>query len=194
MTRRFALSNSTGARPHSNPPTWFLSPFYAHRLLPSFVPPSRGPDLGLSRLLVGRRRSLWVTDHCSFNLARIHRVPRVYCAQRDGNITRGLLGLPSGLHFRRSPPQWLEKENSRWITELVSRCSDTLECLDIRHPFSIFVLVLHWNRDLPSSVGGSGPAPIDFSKVTKPKDVVFRPGSRRVEWVVTTLQTITPKH
>ena len=34
---------------------------------------------------------------------------------------------------------------------------------------------------------------MDLSKATKLKDVVFRPGMRRVEWVVKALQTITPK-
>ena len=42
-----------------------------------------------------------------------------------------------------------------------------LECLDIRHPFSIFVLVLHWDRDLPSSVGGSGLAPLESDKTQR---------------------------
>jgi hypothetical protein len=37
-------------------------------------------------------------------------------------------------------------------------------------------------------------APIDLSKATKLKDVVFRPGPLRVEWVVRALQTITPEH
>ena len=37
-------------------------------------------------------------------------------------------------------------------------------------------------------------APIDLSKATKLKDVVFRPNSRSVEWVVGTFRTITPKH
>jgi hypothetical protein len=40
----------------------------------------------------------------------------------------------------------------------------------------------------------AGPASIDLSKATKLKDVVFRPEPRRVEWVITTLQTITLEH
>jgi hypothetical protein len=35
---------------------------------------------------------------------------------------------------------------------------------------------------------------VDLSKATKLKDVVFRPGMRRAEWVVKALQTITPKN
>jgi hypothetical protein len=40
----------------------------------------------------------------------------------------------------------------------------------------------------------SEPGSVDLSKATKLKDVVFRPGMRRVKWVVKALQTITPKH
>jgi hypothetical protein len=40
----------------------------------------------------------------------------------------------------------------------------------------------------------AGAASIDLSKATKLKDVVFRPEPRRVEWVITALQTITPEH
>jgi hypothetical protein len=35
---------------------------------------------------------------------------------------------------------------------------------------------------------------MDLSKATKLKDVVFRSGLQRVEWVVKALQTITPQH
>ena len=35
---------------------------------------------------------------------------------------------------------------------------------------------------------------VDLSKATKLKDVVFRPGPWRVEWVTAALQTITPNH
>jgi hypothetical protein len=35
---------------------------------------------------------------------------------------------------------------------------------------------------------------VDLSKATKLKDVVFRPGPWKVEWVIAALQTITPNH
>ena len=35
---------------------------------------------------------------------------------------------------------------------------------------------------------------VDLSKATKLKDVVFRPGPQRIEWVIVALQTITSKH
>ena len=41
---------------------------------------------------------------------------------------------------------------------------------------------------------GSRSGSIDLSRATKLKDVVFRPTSRTVEWITTTLQTTTPKH
>ena len=47
---------------------------------------------------------------------------------------------------------------------------------------------------LPSFVGDPSPAPIDLLKATRLKGVVFQPRSWRVEWIATTLQTITPKH
>ena len=41
---------------------------------------------------------------------------------------------------------------------------------------------------------GSGPTPIDLSKATKLRDAVFWPVSPTVAWIITTLETITPKH
>ena len=109
-------------------------------------------------------------------------------------IARPLLGLPNGLHFQKLAFSWLELEGPRWIMELVLRCSHTLECLDITYPSSMFALVLSWGCCLPSLVGGSDPAPIDLSKAKKLKDLIFRPGSGTVEWVIMALQTIAPKH
>jgi hypothetical protein len=39
-----------------------------------------------------------------------------------------------------------------------------------------------------------GPALVDLSKATKLNDLVFRPGPRRVRWIIAALQTITPNH
>jgi len=44
-----------------------------------------------------------------------------------------LLDLPGGLYFRELILTWDNEGNVRWITALVVGCSNTLECLDIRH-------------------------------------------------------------
>ena len=45
--------------------------------------------------------------------------------------THRLLDLPNGPHFRKLAVSWYYQEDLRWITELVVRGSDTLECLDV---------------------------------------------------------------
>jgi hypothetical protein len=42
--------------------------------------------------------------------------------------------------------------------------------------------------------GGSTPASMDLSKATKLENLVFRPELWRVDWIITALQSITPKH
>ena len=44
-----------------------------------------------------------------------------------------LLELPSGLHFKTIKVSWLSGEDAMSTIDLVSRCSDTLESLDIAH-------------------------------------------------------------
>ena len=46
-------------------------------------------------------------------------------------ITSQLLGLPDGLHFRRIAVQWVVPGDIRSTMDLASRCSDTLESLEI---------------------------------------------------------------
>jgi len=46
-----------------------------------------------------------------------------------GGTVRGLLDLPNGLHFRTFTLSWTRKEDLRWITMLVEKCSHTLELL-----------------------------------------------------------------
>ena len=47
---------------------------------------------------------------------------------------RQLLGLPNGLHFRRLRFLGVEEEEVRWIMELLTACSDTLECFAVGSP------------------------------------------------------------
>ena len=59
-----------------------------------------------------------------------------------GSPSRQLLGLPSGLHFRKLILSRFYEEDFRWVMELVGRCSDTLECFDITcYPRGTFDLV-----------------------------------------------------
>jgi len=48
-----------------------------------------------------------------------------------GNAARRLMDLPNGLHFRNLALTWDCKEDHWWITELVAKCSHTLQSLDI---------------------------------------------------------------
>ena len=64
-----------------------------------------------------------------------------------GYATRRLLDLPNGLYFRKFVFSWSSEEDLRWMLELVAKCSDTLECLDVeRSPPCAFVLVLRWSN------------------------------------------------
>ena len=53
-----------------------------------------------------------------------------------------LLGLPSGIHFRKFKLLWNLETDLQWVTKLAEACSDTLEHIDLesqvdgmsRHP------------------------------------------------------------
>ena len=111
-----------------------------------------------------------------------------------GGMAQRLLNLSGSLRFRKLGFLWGHTADPQWITELVTRCSDSLESLSVtRAPLREFVLILHRNYNLHAFVAGSGPTSFDLSKATKLRDVGFR-GSLDVEWVAVALQTITPKH
>ena len=116
-----------------------------------------------------------------------------------GKIARQLLDLPNGLHFRTLTLSWDQKTDLSWITELVVKCSHTLESLDIAHtPGCTFVCICTRIRSLILSQDGTARPPpsgsFDLSKATKLRDLVFRPGWGTAEWITPTLQTITPEH
>ena len=50
-------------------------------------------------------------------------------------ITRRLLSLPGGVHFRRLVVEWYREEDIMMTMALVEACSDTLEALDITYRF-----------------------------------------------------------
>ena len=75
--------------------------------------------------------------------------------------------LPNGLHFQKLALAWRSKEDLRWVTGLIVRCSDTLEYLDVSHySQGTFTLALWCSFDLPSFVAGSGPTS-DLSGASK---------------------------
>jgi len=48
-----------------------------------------------------------------------------------GYAVRRLVDIPNGIHFRKLMLSWFLEEDFRWIMELILRCADTLESLDI---------------------------------------------------------------
>jgi len=61
-----------------------------------------------------------------------------------GSAPRHLLSLPNGLRFRELVFLLVLEKDLRWIRELVSKCSDTLECLDVKYKWIGTFLVLFW--------------------------------------------------
>ena len=112
-----------------------------------------------------------------------------------GYAARRLLDLPTGLHFRNLTLTRFHTGDVRWIAELVERCSDTLEYLDItcRLP-STYVFILRHDYTYVLFPVESEPVPIDLSKATKLKGAVFRLDSEGIEWVTLALRTVTPEH
>ena len=111
------------------------------------------------------------------------------------NATRRLLDRPDSLRFQKFVFSWFHEKDLQWMTELVARCFDTLECLNVKcYPSCAFDLVPHRSCNLPSSVVDSGQTSIDLSKATKLGDVVFGVKALSVDWVTMTLKTVTSKH
>jgi hypothetical protein len=52
-------------------------------------------------------------------------------AAEIGDVTRGLLALSNGIHFRKFVFAWSSEEDYQWAMALVERCSDTLEYVEI---------------------------------------------------------------
>jgi len=110
-----------------------------------------------------------------------------------------LLDLPNGLHFRKLDLLWRDKEDPWCTVKLVVECSETLEYLEVTHELdgAIHYASLGWAGDLfdfPSADEPDGSGPIDLSKATKLKDVVFNCRSLSSEWAAEALETITSRH
>ena len=112
-----------------------------------------------------------------------------------GKIACQLLDLPNGIRFRKLTFSWDHKEDLRWMTQVVARCSHTLEYLDVAYDFrrTSIRIYIPINNLILFPVGPESTS-LDLSEATKLRDAVFRPGSVCVEWITTALQTITPEH
>ena len=112
-----------------------------------------------------------------------------------GNTARQLLELPNGLHFRKLVLSWDHKRDLWWNAELVTRCSHTLESLDITYTFRrTFIYVCVCASNLTPFPVGPEQGSFNLSNATKLRHVVFRPIWQTVEWITVALQTITPQH
>ena len=87
-----------------------------------------------------------------------------------GSVARLLLGLSSGLHFRKITFTWDRKEDRRWITELVASCSHTLESLDITYAFRrtfCSYLRLYQSNFVPSWAGTRPARPFESDQAPR---------------------------
>ena len=110
-------------------------------------------------------------------------------------FTHRLLSRPGGIRFQKLVLTRIHEEDLLATMALVKGCSYTLESLDISCNLPSVSI---WHMCPPRCsllfLGECRPTPIDLSGATKLKDLVFHLNSWTVGWVVTTLQTITPKH
>lgn len=114
-------------------------------------------------------------------------------------ILRPLVELPGGLRFRKLELAWCCELDLSLVMELVTACSDTLECLDIG--CEIYgtlgsVPMLPSRLLAPPYTDELEPGTIDLSKTTRLKDVVFRCPSESLDsrWIIMMLETITSNH
>jgi len=132
-----------------------LAPFYGFspalkslRICPILLPFPQVFDLILSfplledLVLKGRDESWLNDDDPRVPQTVVPRTSPVFTGSLDfhvlggaGHAARRLLDLPNGLHFRNLALSWGCVEDLWWITELVARCSHTLESLDITYTF-----------------------------------------------------------
>ena len=108
------------------------------------------------------------------------------------SVTHRLLDFPNGLHFKRIVVRVSYHQDVGSVSDLVSRCSDTLESLSIDYPFS---RVSHStsapNRHLTLRVDSS--PSIDLSRTTKLRDVEFLCVEPSIQWITNTLRTAESK-
>jgi len=129
----------------------------------------------------------------SFDLTEIHRIPLLTVRIRDP-----VCSTPGGLHFSKIAV-WCFNEASESTTDLMSRCSDTLESLEILYSVpSMFCILTTFpftstNRQLVNTLSplvdagtSRTPSPLDLSKL---KHLVFQYGVPSIRWITMALQT-----
>ena len=106
-----------------------------------------------------------------------------------GPTARRLLDLPNGLHFTKIVLVWVTDVDPRLANDLVLRCSNTLESLDVteelqgecRPPLLL----------ISTSPIQLGQAPeLDLSTATKLKDLAFRCSQPNVKWITRALRSV----
>ena len=107
-----------------------------------------------------------------------------------------LLDLPGGLRFEKITLQCLNGDFES-TTELVSRCSDTLESLTVRYynlGVSPSVSVIDCTSPPLVDAGTVEATPLGLSAATKLKDSVFQSPWESVQWIIRALQTVKSKN
>jgi len=104
--------------------------------------------------------------------------------------TRRLLDLPNGLHFTKLIMAWFSEQDVTLTTDLVSRCSGTVQSLEVTSYFSgTFPSVLYKNCNSQLRPDVSGMTELDLSEVTQLRDVSFRFTRPNVKWISKALHT-----
>jgi len=116
---------------------------------------------------------------------------------RAHTITRRWLDFPNGLRFSKIYVLFLEEDIGP-VVDLVSECSDTLECLTVQHfPMSAFpsAPVTASTSPFLSDVEVPSVVFLDLSKATKLKHLRFLRTRIKstVRWITMTLQTVDSK-
>ena len=110
-------------------------------------------------------------------------------------VSRGLLSLPGGIHFRKLTMRWYYEDGPSLITALIEKCCHTLEFLDIQSVSGCTSAGSYvFTNDSPLLPAQPGSVSVNLSKATSLKALALRPEPRNVKWVSTALQTITLEH
>lgn len=153
-------------------------------------------DLSLVGYGSGNSGKVWNTPSASPRLAGSLELRggglRGGCIRRT---IRNLLDFPNGLQFEKIAAEWTVLEAVESTVDLVSRCSDTLEHLEITNYQKGTLLRLQRLHDNFSSlrIDPLRGVILDLSKATKLKHVEFGCKTPDVEWVSAVLHTAKVK-